>query len=162
MQGMTPTAGQPAPAIHARSDNGQLIDLEKLRGQWVVLYFYPKAGTPGCSLEAQRFEQALPEFERLNALVVGVSTDTEASQAKFRDQCYLSFPLLPDGEKTIARAYGVLGGLTGLLGIAARQTFLIDPHGVIAHHWKSVNPSNHATEVLRVLRENISVEKQQS
>lgn len=119
----------------------------------MVLYFYPKASTPGCSIEAQRFEQALPEFERAGAVVVGVSTDTEASQAKFRDQCRLSFPLLPDGDKAISRAYGVLGGLTGLLGVAARQTFLIDPRGTLVHHWKTVNPASHAAEVLRVLHE---------
>lgn len=150
---MSPQVGQPAPPFHALSDDGQSIDLLALRGRWVVLYFYPKASTPGCSIEAQRFEQALPEFGRAGAVVVGVSTDTEASQAKFRDQCNLSFPLLPDGEKTISRAYGVLVGLTGLLGVAARQTFLIDPQGTLAYHWKAVNPANHAAEVLRVLHE---------
>lgn len=150
---MTPQVGQPAPAFDARSDDGQHIASSALRGRWVVLYFYPKASTPGCSIEAQRFEQALPEFERAGAVVVGVSTDTEASQAKFRDQCRLSFPLLPDGDKTISRAYGVLGGLTGLLGVAARQTFLIDPQGTLVHHWKTVNPATHAAEVLRVLHE---------
>ena len=150
---MTPQVGQLAPAFSARSDDGQQLELSALRGHWVVLYFYPKASTPGCSIEAQRFEQALPEFERAGAVVVGVSTDTEASQAKFRDQCSLHFPLLPDGDKTISRAYGVLGGLTGLLGVAARQTFLIDPQGTLVHHWKTVNPASHATEVLRVLHE---------
>ena len=150
---MSPQVGQPAPAFSARSDDGQQLDLGALRGRWVVLYFYPKASTPGCSIEAQRFEQALPEFERAGAVVAGVSTDTEASQAKFRDQCQLSFPLLPDGDKTISRAYGVLGGLTGLLGVAARQTFLIDPQGTLAHHWKTVNPVSHAADVLRVLQE---------
>lgn len=150
---MSPQIGQPAPHFQARSDDGQQLDLNDLRGQWVVLYFYPKASTPGCSIEAQRFEQALPEFERAQARVIGVSTDTEASQARFRDQCGLSFPLLPDGDKAICRAYGVLGGLTGLLGVAGRQTFLIDPQGVLAHHWKSVNPASHAADVLRVLHE---------
>ncbi|RJF73637.1 peroxiredoxin [Deinococcus cavernae] len=154
---MTPRVGQPAPPFQARSDDGQILDLTALRGRWVVLYFYPKASTPGCSIEAQRFEQALPEFERSGAAVVGVSTDTEASQAKFRDQCQLTFPLLPDGDKAICQAYGVLGGLNGLLGVAARQTFLIDPQGILVHHWKSVNPASHAGEVLRVLHE-----KQQS
>lgn len=148
---MTPQVGQPAPAFDARSDDGQHIASSALRGRWVVLYFYPKASTPGCSIEAQRFEAALPEFSRLNAAVVGVSTDTEARQAKFRDSCGLSFPLIPDGDRTLARAYGVLGGLTGLLGVSARQTFLIDPRGVLAHHWKSVNPNGHAAEVLREL-----------
>lgn len=145
---MTLLTGQPAPAFSGRSDNGQEISLEALRGKWVVLYFYPRASTPGCSIEAQQFEVALPEFERLGATVVGVSTDTEARQARFRDQCGLHFPLLPDSDKTIAKAYGVLGGLGGLLGIAARQTFLIDPQGQLAYHWKQVNPMRHAAEVL--------------
>lgn len=143
--------GQPAPPIHARSDDGQLIDLAALQGQWVVLYFYPRANTTGCTIEAQRFEQALPEFERLGAVVVGISTDTEAKQASFREQCGLSFPMLPDGNREICRAYGVLGGLFGLMGLAARQTFLVDPTGHIAHIWKTVNPANHATEVLQTL-----------
>lgn len=153
MAAMSPQVGQPAPPIQARSDDGRTLDLSALRGQWVVLYFYPRAGTPGCSIEAQRFEAALPEFERLNTVVVGVSTDTEARQAKFRDDCQLSFPLLPDHQKTIARAYGVLGGLGALLGVTARQTFLIDPQGNVAHHWRSVNPMHHAADVLRVLQE---------
>ena len=150
---MTPQVGQSAPPFHARSDDGRIMDLAALRGQWVVLYFYPRASTPGCTIEAQRFEQALPEFERAGATVIGVSTDTEARQASFRDQCGLSFPLLPDGDKKVARAYGVLGGLVGLLGVAARQTFLIDPSGVLAYHWKSVSPARHAAEVLEKVQE---------
>lgn len=151
MRDMAPSLGQVAPSIHARSDNGTLIDLAALRGRWVVLYFYPRANTPGCTIEAQSFEQALPEFERLGAEVIGVSTDTEARQASFRHQCSLSFPLLPDSNREICRAYGVLGGLTGLLGVAARQTFLINPEGQIAYIWKSVNPTRHAAEVLERL-----------
>ena len=107
---MTLTPGQMAPTFSALSDNGEQISLEALRGSWTVLYFYPKAGTPGCSIEAQRFEASLPEFARLNARVIGVSTDTEAAQAKMREKCSLSFPLLPDSKKEIARAYGVIGG----------------------------------------------------
>ena len=126
-----------------------------MRGRWVVLYFYPRAGTPGCSVEAQRFEEALPEFGRLGAEVIGVSTDTEAQQARFRERCGLSFPLLPDGDHTVARAYGVIGGVGGLLGLASRQTFLIDPAGQLAFHWKRVNPLGHAAEVLRVLAEQV-------
>ena len=113
-----------------------------------MLYFYPRAGTPGCSVEAQRFEEALPEFGRLGAEVIGVSTDTEAQQARFRDRCGLSFPLLPDGDRAVAEAYGVLGGVGKLLGMTARQTFLIDPAGRLAFHWKRVNPLGHAAEVL--------------
>ena len=136
---MSPQVGQPAPAFTARSDDGQPVSLDALRGGWVVLYFYPRAGTPGCSIEAQRFEAALPEFSRLNAAVVGVSTDTEARQAKFRDSCGLSFPLIPDGDRTLARAYGVLGGLTGLLGVSARQSVGIGYSGELGS-----NSRNHA------------------
>lgn len=150
---MTLATGQPAPTFTARSDDGQEISLAALRGRWVVLYFYPRASTPGCSLEARQFEASLPEFEQRGAMVIGVSTDTEARQARFRDQCGLNFPLLPDSEKAIARAYGVLGGLGGLLGIAARQTFLIDPQGNLAYHWKQVNPTSHAAQVLGKLEQ---------
>lgn len=150
---MSPRVGQPAPDFDTRSDDGQPVRLADLRGRWVVLYFYPRASTPGCSVEAQRFEAALPEFERLNAAVIGVSTDTEARQAKFRESCGLSFPLIPDGDRALCRAYGVMGGLGGLMGLAGRQTFLIDPEGKVAHHWRTVNPASHAADVLRYLRQ---------
>ncbi|WP_407570766.1 peroxiredoxin [Deinococcus altitudinis] len=145
--------GEAVPDFAARSDDGQQLSLSGLNGQWAVLYFYPRASTPGCSIEAQRFEQALPEFRRMNAQVIGVSTDTEARQAKFREKCDLSFPLIPDGDKVIGRAYGVLGGVSGLLNLAQRQTFLIDPQGKLAWHWKVSNPGTHAGEVLAKLAE---------
>ena len=148
---MTLQVGQPAPAFDLRSDDGHMVSLEALRGLWVVLYFYPRAMTPGCSIEAQSFEQALPEFQRRSARVIGVSTDTEARQAQFRDSCSLSFPLLPDSERELSKLYGVLGGVTGLLGIANRHTFLIDPQGNVAHIWRKVSPQRHAGEVLREL-----------
>jgi len=150
---MSPRVGQPAPPFDAVSDDGTPLSLDGLRGRWVVLYFYPRAGTPGCSIEAQRFEQALPEFARLDAQVIGVSTDTEARQAKFRETCGLSFPLIPDGDKTVCRAYGVMGGIGGLLNLAGRQTFLIDPHGQLAWHWKSADPNRNAADVIGKLRE---------
>lgn len=147
---------EPVPNFSATSDNGEIISLEKLRGEWVILYFYPKDSSLGCSIEAQRFEQSLPEFVKRNAQVIGVSTGSSASQTKFREKCNLTFPLLPDTDKSIAKAYGVINGFMALLGNADRQTFLIDPNGKLAHHWKFVNPLSHATEVLQVL------EKQQT
>jgi thioredoxin-dependent peroxiredoxin len=147
--------GQPAPDFSATADDGQIISLSRLRGSWAVLYFYPKDNTPGCSIEANKFEQALPEFQALGATVIGVSTDSSASHSKFREKCNLTFPLLPDTDKSISKAYGVLGGLTGLLGVADRQTFLIDPEGKVAQHWKRVNPMLHAVEVKRELEEQI-------
>ncbi|PYE54934.1 peroxiredoxin [Deinococcus yavapaiensis] len=154
---MTIKIGDFAPEIDARSDDGRSVKLSTLRGAWVVLYFYPRASSLGCSVEAARFQQALPEFERLGAVVVGVSTDTEAAQAKFRETCDLRFPLLPDGDKTISRAYGVIGGLMGLLNMADRQTFLIDPEGRLVQHWRRVNPHKHAAEVLADLRRRVDV-----
>ena len=144
--------GDLAPDFQARSDDGQPVSSASLAGGWAVLYFFPKAGSPGCSLEARAFEQALPEFERLQTRVVGVSTDTEARQALFREQCHLTFPLLPDGDRAIGRAFGVLGGVGGLLGLTRRQTFLIDPQGRLAYRWQSVRPAQHAAEVLEKLR----------
>jgi thioredoxin-dependent peroxiredoxin len=142
---------EPVPNFSATSDNGQIISLEKLRGEWVILYFYPKDSSLGCSIEAQRFEQSLPEFVKRNAQVIGVSTGSSVSQTKFREKCNLTFPLLPDTDKSIAKAYGVINGFMALLGNADRQTFLIDPNGNLAHHWKFVNPLSHATEVLQIL-----------
>lgn len=149
-------AGQPAPDFESRSDDGRVIRLRELRGGWVVLYFYPRAGSPGCSLEAQRFEAALPDFTRLGAQVIGVSTDTEARQASFRERCGLSYPLLPDGDRRISRAYGVLGRLGSLLGLNARATFLIDPQGALAHEHRSANPATHVPAALRELERRVA------
>jgi thioredoxin-dependent peroxiredoxin len=149
--------GLPAPAFQATTDAGLQVSLEDLKGRWVVLYFYPKDNTPGCSIEAARFEQALPTFEALGASVIGVSTDNTESHAKFREKCKLSFALIADQDKAISKAYGVLSGLTGLLGVADRQTFLIDPAGQIAHHWRRVNPMTHAVEVQRELEGRVQV-----
>jgi thioredoxin-dependent peroxiredoxin len=143
--------GEPAPAFSALDDKGNRVTLEGLRGSWVVLYFYPKDNTPGCSIEAQKFEQALPELTALGARVIGVSTDSSESHEKFRESCGLSFPLLSDNDKAIGKTYGVIGGLTGLLGLADRQTFLVDPQGNLVHHWKRVNPMIHAVEVTQEL-----------
>lgn len=149
---MSLQVGQPAPEFTRRSDDGRMVRLADLRGQYVVLFFYPRANSAGCSIEAQRFEQALPELERLNAVLVGVSTDTEARQASFRDTCHLSYPLIPDGDRSLCREYGVLGGLGGLLGMAARETVLIGPDGTLLWRYRSVNPATHISQVLDELR----------
>ncbi len=143
--------GQPAPEFSGTDDTGKVISRSSLLGRWVVLYFYPKDNTPGCSIEANKFEQILPELNALGAEVIGVSTDSGTSHAKFREKCGLSFPLLADTDKSIGKAYGVLGGLMGMIGIAARETFLIDPQGNLAQHWKMVNPMTHALEVKQAL-----------
>lgn len=143
--------GQTAPLFEARSDEGQLLSLLALRGQWVVLYFFPRAMTPACTLEAAGFETLLGDFRRRSAQVIGVSSDTEARQALFRETCRLSFALLPDSEKRVCRAYGVLGGLGGWLGLSQRCTYLIDPAGLVVQVWSGMKPGQHAAEVLREL-----------
>ena len=157
MPGMTLKAGDHAPDFTATSDDGQKVHLGALRGRWVVLFFFPRANSAGCSVEAQRFEQALPELEKLGATVIGVSADTEAAQAKFRLTCQLSYPLIPDGTRQICRSYGVWGGLSALLGIPGRHTFLIDPAGRIARHYAHANPLGHMKFALDALREVRSV-----
>ena len=144
--------GDPAPPFTAISDQGQTLDLQHLRGSWVVIFFYPRAGSQGCSVEARGFESNLLDFQKLIATVIGVSTDTEAHQAKFRQSCTLHFPLIPDSDKKICSKYGVLGLLSVLTGQADRQTFLINPEGKIAWHWRFVNPFTHASEVLEQLQ----------
>ncbi|GGL66733.1 peroxiredoxin [Deinococcus aerolatus] len=148
---MKPAVHQAAPEFTRRSDDGRTVRLSALRGQWVVLYFFPRAGSADCSIEARRFETALPEFERLNAVVIGVSADTEAHQARFRDTCGLTHPLIPDGDRVLCRAYGVVRGLGGLLGLTARVTFLIDPQGRLAHQHRNANPAGHASAMLQEL-----------
>ena len=144
---------QPAPDFRAVSDDGQEIALSDLRGQWVVLYFYPKANSYGCSIEAKQFEHSLPEFERLGAKVIGISTDGEKGQAAFREKCDLSYPLLPDTSKTICKAYGVLGGLTGLIGVSGRASFVIDPKGVLVHQLHDMNHTVHVPGALAALEQ---------
>ncbi|PIG99815.1 peroxiredoxin [Deinococcus sp. UR1] len=148
---MSLQVGQPAPDFTRRSDDGRTVSLQARRGQWTVLYFYPRASSAGCSIEAQRFEAALPEFERHGAQVIGVSTDTEARQARFRDTCSLTFPMIPDSDRSLAQAYGVIGGLSGLLGMTGRATFLIDPHGTVTWIHRSANPMTHVTGALKEL-----------
>lgn len=148
---MSLRSGQTAPLFEARSDDGRRIALQALRGQWVVLFFFSGALTSAGRSEVQHFEAAQRDFQNLGAGVIGVSSDTEASQALLRETYQLSFPLLPDAQRRVCKAYGVLGGLRRLLGLSQRSTFLIDPQGRVAYMWRSVKPSQHAAEVLREL-----------
>lgn len=150
---MKSVLGQPAPEFSATSDDGRTVSLAGLRGRWAVLYFYPKASSPGCSTEAQRFEHSLPQFAALGAEVIGISTDGAAGQAAFRAKCGLSFALLPDTDKTICRTYGVMGGLTGLVGLPGRASFVIDPAGVLVYQRHDLNHTVHVPGALQALRQ---------
>lgn len=139
--------GKPAPEFELADQHGQLHSLEDYRGQWVVLYFYPKDETPGCTTEACEFRDNVLAFRRINAQILGVSLDDVESHKKFSDNHGLPFPLLADiGGKT-ADAYGVKTKMFGMT-IAKRQTFLIDPAGNLAKHYESVKPKTHWSQVL--------------
>ncbi|QHU98742.1 thioredoxin-dependent thiol peroxidase [Synechocystis sp. CACIAM 05] len=147
---------QPAPTFSAPNAEGKTISSDDFLGQWLVLYFYPKDNTPGCTTEAIGFSEKLPEFTDLNAVVVGVSPDSEKSHGKFIDKHNLTVQLLSDPEHELAAAYGAWGPkkfmgkeYEGIL----RSTFLINPQGNIAHIWPNVRVKGHAEKVLEKLQQ---------
>jgi peroxiredoxin Q/BCP len=144
--------GQSAPGFELSDQNGQLHSLEDYRDQWVVLYFYPKDQTPGCTTEACEFRDNIFAFREINAQILGVSLDDAESHQKFSDKYDLPFPLLADIEGKAADAYGVKTKMLGMT-IAKRQTFLIDPDGKLAKHYEKVKPSTHSLQVLADLKE---------
>jgi thioredoxin-dependent peroxiredoxin len=144
-----PQPGQTAPEFSLPSQEGSTVSLHDLRGHWVVLYFYPKDMTPGCTIEAHNFQRDLAEYEKRNARIVGVSVDSADSHKEFCTKESLTFKLLADTEKKMMDAYGSLGPR----GVASRNTFLIDPAGKIARVWTGVNASKHSEEVLAALSE---------
>ena len=148
------TEGKPAPDFTLTSDTGQAVTLSSLRGSRVVLYFYPKDDTPGCTTQACGIRDAWDEFERTGAVVLGVSPDDEASHARFREKYQLPFPLLADTGHATAEDYGVWVekrnyGKT-YMGVE-RSTFVIDADGKVAKVFRRVKPDSHADEVLAAL-----------
>lgn len=145
-----PQVGTPAPGFTLNDGHGNLRRLEDYRGQWVVLYFYPKDATSGCTKQACAFRDELGAKKPLNAVVLGVSPDGEASHAKFSAAEQLNFPLLADVEQTACKAYGVWQekSMYGrkYFGVV-RTTFLIDPAGVIRQRWDKVKVPGHAADV---------------
>jgi peroxiredoxin Q/BCP len=145
-----PQAGQPAPDFSAPSQDGSPVSLQDFRGKWVVLYFYPKDNTHGCTIEAHNFQRDIAKYEAKNAVVVGVSVDSTGSHKEFCAKQGLTFKLLGDSDKTISRAYGSVTNLV-VTKLSARNTFLIDPQGQIAHVWIGVEPGKHSDEVLAAI-----------
>jgi thioredoxin-dependent peroxiredoxin len=142
-----PKAGTSAPDFSLPSEDGTLVRLSGFRGKWVVLYFYPKDQTSGCTREAHQFQADQPKFAQRNAVVLGVSLDSVDSHKKFCAKQGLSFKLLADTDHKVTHSYGTLTNL-GLVKFAARNTFLIDPAGKIAKVYTSVDPAAHSAEVL--------------
>jgi peroxiredoxin Q/BCP len=149
-------AGQKAPEFTAKNQDGKEVSLSDYIGRKVVLYFYPKDDTPGCTKEACAFRDNLPNFEKVDAVVLGVSVDGQKAHRKFADKYELPFTLLVDDEKKIVEAYGVWG-LKKFMGReymgTNRVTYLIDEQGTIEKVWPKVKPETHAAEVLDWLQQ---------
>jgi peroxiredoxin Q/BCP len=147
-----PAVGAAAPAFRLQDQNGRWVTLDEQRGRWLVLYFYPKDATPGCTTEACEFRDNVFAFREAGAAIVGISVDDVESHASFAKQHGLPFPLLADSDKRVARAYGVLYRALGIMELARRETFLIDPQGRIARHYSAVDPRTHARQLLADLK----------
>jgi peroxiredoxin Q/BCP len=148
---MSVAAGQAAPDFLLRDQNGETRTLSTYRRHWVVLYFYPKNDTPGCTQEACRFRDDLPALRKLDAEVLGVSVDNPESHARFSSKHGLPFPLLADTDGKVARQYGALRSLA-FIRFAKRHSFIIDPQGKVAKIYREVRSDIHSQEVIEDLK----------
>ena len=147
--GKLPPVNQPAPEFTLPTNTGDgEVSLSDWRGKWVVLYFYPKDFTAGCTLEARRFQQDLPQYLDKNTQIIGISADSVDSHAEFCDSEGLKFPLLADTTGKVSKAYG-----SWLGPVSVRHSFIIDPEGVLRETFVKVNPVIHSAEVLARLEE---------
>ncbi len=152
-----PTVGTVAPDFTLDSQEGKPISLHDFKGKWVVLYFYPKDQTPGCTIEAHAFQRDQDQYTKLNAVVVGVSVDTVESHKEWCAKDGMSFKMLSDADKKVVAMYGstmTIPQAPQLGTVAARNTFIINPSGKIVKEFIKVNPTGHSEEVLSWLGEN--------
>jgi peroxiredoxin Q/BCP len=145
-----PAAGAPAPDFTVNSQDGKPVSLHDFRGKWVVLYFYPKDFTSGCTKEAHNFQRDLAQFEQKNTVILGVSVQDEGTHQKFCEKEGLSFRLLADTEYAVSTAYDSLMNL-GVGKLSARHTFLIGPDGVVRKVYLKVDAQKHSSELLQDL-----------
>jgi len=147
-----PSVGSVAPDFTLNSQEGKPVSLKDYRGKWVVLYFYPKDFTGGCTIEAHNFQRDQAQYVQKGVVVLGVSVDDADSHKKFCTKEGLTFKLLADTEKKVSEEYGSLTNMA-LVKFAARHTFIINPEGKIAKEYEDVNPNKHSEEVLAALTE---------
>ena len=147
-----PEVGKKAPTFKLKNDQGAVASLEDFRGKWVVLYFYPKDFTSGCTLQARNFQRDLASYQKKNAVVVGVSVDTAESHKEFCAKEGLAFRLLSDADASVSAAYNSVMDYKGSK-LSARNTFIIDPSGNLVRVFPSVKPAGHSEEVLAALDE---------
>src|SRR5579863_9083540 len=147
-----PAVGTPAPDFTLNSQEGKSISLHDFKGKWVVLYFYPKDMTTGCTIEAHNFQRDLTKYDGKNAVILGVSVQDEKSHQEFCAKESLTFKLLADTNKEVSEKYDSVMNF-GVMKLSARHTFLIDPSGVIRKVWTSVDVKTHSDEVLAAIDE---------
>jgi thioredoxin-dependent peroxiredoxin len=153
MGGKLPALNQPAPEFTLPTNTGDgEISLAELQGKWLVVYFYPKDFTSGCTIEARRFQQDLPKYMEKNTQIIGISADSVDSHAEFCDSEGLNFPLLADTTGAVSKAYGSWMG-----AVSVRHSFIIDPQGILRETFVKVNPTVHSSEVLAKLEQLQSV-----
>jgi thioredoxin-dependent peroxiredoxin len=148
-----PAVGSPAPAFRLQDQTGKWHSLADYQGKWVVLYFYPKDNTPGCTTQACEFRDNIFAYRELGAVILGVSIDDVASHKAFSEEYNLPFPILADSGKDTAAAYGTLTRYVGLVEMARRDTFIIDPQGRVAKHYVKVDPKGHSEAVIADLKQ---------
>lgn len=149
MGGKLPAINQPAPEFTLPTNTGDgEISLTELQGKWLVVYFYPKDFTAGCTIEARRFQQDLPKYVEKNTQIIGISADSVDSHAEFCDSEGLKFPLLADTTGSVSKAYGSWMG-----SVSVRHSFIIDPQGILRETFVKVNPTVHSSEVLAKLEQ---------
>jgi len=146
-------AGATAPNFSLQSQEEKPVALSDYRGKWVVLYFYPKDMTTGCTIEAHNFQRDLAKYNALNAVILGVSLDTVESHKTFCSKDSLTFKLLADPDHKVIDAYGVQIESMGTVKYASRDTYLISPSGKVTKVWTGVNPTTHSADVLAALAE---------
>lgn len=147
-----PAVGSNAPAFTLPSQEGAQVSLDQFKGKWVVLYFYPKDFTSGCTVEAHNFQRDLDKYTQKNAVILGVSVDTVDSHKSFCTKEGLNFKVLADSSHEVVQKYGSIMNYNGMI-LAERNTFLIDPSGVIKKVYVKVNPQSHSEDVLKDLQQ---------